>query len=134
MRLRILAWGTGVVSILAATVAQAATIVVPAGGDFQAALDAAQPGDVITLEPNATYIGNFILPNKGQGSDYITIRSAAPDATLPDAGVRITPAYASLLPKIKSPNALQALSTATGAHHYQLMFLDRKSTRLNSSH
>ena len=46
------------VCILAASAAPAATIVVPAGGDLQAALNQAQPGDVITLEPNATYIGN----------------------------------------------------------------------------
>jgi hypothetical protein len=124
MRLRILAWGTGVVSILVATAAQAATIVVAAGGDFQVALVTAQPGDVITLEPNATYVGNFVLPNKGDGSDYITIRSAAPDAALPDAGVRMTPAYAAQLPKIKSPNAFQAVQTAPGAHHYRLMFLE----------
>src|SRR5262245_54968689 len=124
MRLWILAWGTGVVSLLAATAVQAATIAVPAGGDFQAALDAAQPGDVITLEPNAIYTGNFVLPNKGEGADYITIRSAAPDAVLPDAGVRMTPVYAALLPKIKSPNGLQALQTATRAHHYRLMFLE----------
>src|SRR5882672_4050328 len=124
MRLRILAWGTGVVSVLAATVAHAATIAVPAGGDFQAALDAAQPGDVITLEPNATYTGNYVLPNKGDGEAYITIRSAAPDAAFPDAGVRMTPAYAALLPKIKSPNFLQALLTGVGAHHYKLMFLE----------
>ena len=124
MRLRILAWGTGVVFLLAATAASAATIAVPAGGDFQAALDAAQPGDVITLEPNATFVGNFVLPNKGKASDYITIRSAAPDSAFPDSGVRMTPAYAALLPKIKSPNALQALLTAVGAHHYKLMFLE----------
>src|SRR5215471_16550149 len=100
MRLRFLAWGTGVLlSILAATAAHAATIVVPADGDLQAAIDAAQPGDVITLEPNATYTGNFVLPNKGDSTDYITIRSATPDAALPDAGVRMTPAYSALLPK-----------------------------------
>src|SRR5690349_19020744 len=116
MRLRILAWGTGVVSILAATAVHAATIVVPASGDLQAALDAAQPGDVITLEPNATYTGNFVLPNKGDATDYITIRSAAPDAALPEAGVRMTPAYAAQLPKIKSPNAFAAVQTAPGAH------------------
>src|SRR5262245_43479171 len=115
MRLRTLAWGTGVVSVLAATAAHAATIAVPAAGDFQAALDAAQPGDVITLEPNATYTGNFVLPNKGDESAYITIRSAAPDSALPDAGVRMTPAYAAQLPKIKSPNGFQALQTAAGA-------------------
>jgi hypothetical protein len=124
MRLRILAWGTGVVSVLAAATAQAATIAVPAGGDLQAALDAAQPGDVITLEPGATYTGNFVLPNKGDGSAYITIRSATSDTAFPDYGVRITPAYSALLPKIKSPNALQAMVTAVGAHHYKLMFLE----------
>jgi hypothetical protein len=126
MRLRIPAWGTAVLSVLAATAAHAATIAVPAGGDLQAALDAAQPGDVITLEPNATYRGNFILPKKGgdDNSEYITIRSAAPDAVLPPVGVRITPAYAAYLPKIKSPNGLWALQTATRANHYKLMFLE----------
>lgn len=40
------------------------TIAVAANGDFQAAIDAAQPGDVITLAAGATYIGNFILRRK----------------------------------------------------------------------
>jgi hypothetical protein len=110
--------------VLAATAAHAATIAVPAGGDLQAALDAAQPGDVITLEPNATYTGNYVLPNKGDAAAYITIRSAAPDAALPDAGVRMTPAYAGQLPKIKSPSFMPALQTAAGANHYKLMFLE----------
>jgi len=112
------------VCFLAASAAPAATIVVPAGGDFQAALNQARPGDVITLEPNATYIGNFVLPNKGTVTDYITIRSAAPATAFPPAGVRITPAYAARLPKIRSPNILAALQTAAGANHYKLMFLE----------
>ena len=112
------------VCLLAASAARAATIVVPAGGDFQAALNRAQPGDVITLAPNATYIANFLLPNRGAITDYITIRSAAPDGVFPPAGVRITPAYAAYLPKIKSPNILPALQTAAGANHYKLMFLE----------
>ena len=79
MRFWISVWLSAIcVCVLAASPARAATIVVPAGGDFQAALNQAQPGDVITLEPNATYIGNFVLPNKGTVNDYITIRSAAP--------------------------------------------------------
>src|SRR5947208_1882686 len=40
------------------------TITVPAGGDFQAALNSAQPGSVIVLQAGATYAGNFSLPNK----------------------------------------------------------------------
>src|SRR5580765_8350931 len=101
MGFRIPSWAMCVVYFLAATAAHAATIAVPAGGDLQAALNAAMPGDVITLEPGATYTGNFVLPNKGALTDFITIRSAAPDSQLPGPGVRMTPAYASLLPKIR---------------------------------
>src|SRR5206468_9693179 len=77
-------WSTCVFFLLAAApAARAATIAVPAGGDLQAALNAAKPGDVITLQPGATYSGNFVLPNKGAISDYITLRSAAADNQLP---------------------------------------------------
>src|SRR5436190_2242709 len=40
------------------------TIAVAAGGNVQAAIDAARPGDVITLEAGATFTGNFTLPAK----------------------------------------------------------------------
>src|SRR5262249_8853342 len=64
------------------------TIVVPPGGDLQGAIDRAQPGDTIVLTPGAIYSGGLILGDK-PGSTYITIRSAAPDASLPAEGVRI---------------------------------------------
>ena len=112
------------VCLAAVSGAHAATIAVPAGGDLQAAIDQAQPGDVITLAPNATYVGNFVLPNKGALSGAITIRSAAADALLPAAGVRMTPSYAALLPKIKSSNDTPALRTATAANHWTLMLLE----------
>jgi hypothetical protein len=96
---------------------------VPAGGDFQAALNSAQPGDTIVLQAGATYTGNFVLPAKG-GSAFITIRSSAADSLLPGPTTRITPAYADRLPKIKSPNGSPALRTAAGAHHFRLLFLE----------
>ena len=112
------------VLIWAATPAQAQTMrSVPAGGDLQAVLNAAQPGDTIQLAPGATYVGNFILPAKS-GAAYITIRSEAPDATLPAEGQRIDPRYSPLLAKLRSPNTAPALSTAPGAHHYRLIFLE----------
>src|SRR5438093_503444 len=117
------------VFVLAASSTKAATIVVSSGGDLQAALDSARPGDVITLAPGATYSGNFKLPNKGAVTDYITLRSAASDALLPPAGVRMTPDYAALLPKIKSPNNMSALTTATGANHWKLMFLEFQANK-----
>ena len=52
------------------------TIAVPAGGDFQGALNAAQPGSVITLQAGATYTGPFTLPNKA-GAGWIYIESSA---------------------------------------------------------
>jgi hypothetical protein len=127
MRVRTPIWGLlwGCACLLAGVpAAGAATIAVPAGGDLQAALNAAQPGDVITLTAGATYAGNFVLPNKGAIHDYITVRSAAPDAELPRPGVRMTPAYAALLPKIKSTNNMSALRTATAANHWKLLFLE----------
>lgn len=126
MRCHVPVLGLGAVCAcaLAAAPARAATIAVAAGGDLQAALDAAVPGDVITLEPGATYVGNFVLSDKGAGDQFIVVRSAAADTALPPDGVRITPAYASQLVKIKSPNSTPALRTAAGAHHWKLMFLE----------
>jgi len=120
-------WGAIVVCLSALATAGeslAATIAVPAGGDLQAALNAAQPGDVITLAPGAVYTGNFTLPDKGVSDLFITLRSAAPDSALPPAGVRITPAYAAQLPKIQSATSVSALRTKNYAHHWRLMFLE----------
>ena len=83
--------------VLAAAPAAAATIQVNAGGNLQAALDAAKPGDEIVLQAGATFKGQFRLPAKPAGP-VITIRSSA---VLPAR--RITPADASLLPTIVSP-------------------------------
>lgn len=107
----------------------AASVVVRAGDNLQAALDRAQPGDVLMLEAGATFVGNFVLPVKS-GATYITVRSAATDDVLPGAGTRITPAYASLLPKLQSTNTAPALRAAAGAHHWRLQFLEFPATQL----
>jgi len=112
-----------------AAAAGAATIAVPANGDLQAALDAAQDGDVITLAPGAVYVGAFVLPNKPGVTHPITIRSAAADADLPAAGVRMTPAYAANLPKIRSPFSTAALRTAAGAHHWTIQFVEFQANK-----
>jgi VCBS repeat-containing protein len=110
--------------LFTATTARTATLSVPAGGNLQTALNNAQPGDIIALQPGATYVGNFVLPNKDASDMYITIRSAAPDSQLPSPGIRITPASTSLLPKLKSPNTTSALRTAVGANHWKVMFVE----------
>jgi len=103
--------------------ASAATLRVNAGGSLQTALNAAQPGDTILLQAGATFTGSFILPMKS-GASYITVRSSASDAQLPPAGVRLTTAYASLLPKLKATADWPAIRTASGAHHWRFQFVE----------
>ena len=111
------------VALLALTTqAYAATINVPAGGNLQAAIDAAQPGDTIHLQAGATYIGNFTLPMTNAPLE-ITIRTA-PDSRLPGPGRRIRPADAFLLAKVRSGNSGAAFRTAPGAHHWRLELLE----------
>src|SRR5262249_12847716 len=97
------------------------TIAVAAGGDLQAALNAAQPGDLIALEAGATFTGNFRLPLKS-GNGWIVVRSAAPDARVPP-GTRVTPASAPSLARVISPNSGPAIATDAGAHHWWLAAL-----------
>jgi len=96
------------------------TIAVAAGGDFQAALNAAQPCDVITLAAGATFTGSFTLPAKS-GTCWITIRSSAPDASLPAEGARMTPSFSNVLPKIVTGTTQPALQAAAGAQYYRIM-------------
>ncbi len=98
------------------------TITVNAGGDLQSALYQAAPGDVILLKAGATFTGNFVLPNKS-GAGWITVRTSTPDTNLPQ-GVRVTPASASLMPKIISPNSVPAMQTASGAHHFRFVGIE----------
>jgi hypothetical protein len=98
------------------------TIPVPEGGDFQAALNAAQPGDVITLEAGATFTGPFTLPNKA-GSGWIVIRTSTPDSQLPPTGTRIDPSYARVMPKLEAASG-SVITAVPGAHHYRFIGIE----------
>src|SRR6185503_19511832 len=93
------------------------------GDDLQAALNNAAPGDVITLEAGATFVGNYTLPNK-QGSGLITIRSSASEDALPPSDARVSPDYSIAMPRIVSPNASPALRAEARAHHYELVAVE----------
>lgn len=114
-------------SVLASTSAFAGSIPVRNGDNLQAAINAAQPGDVLELEAGATFTGNFVLPVKS-GSTFITI-TTAPAAGLPAAGVRVGPADAPKLARIRSGNTMAALRTAPGAHHWRIQLLEFDANR-----
>ena len=93
---------------------------VKAGQSLQAAIDAAQPGDRITLEPGAVYQGPFHLPRKA-GDQWIAIASASEQ--LPPRGQRVTPADARLMPKLTATGDF-VIEALPGAHHYRLVGLE----------
>jgi hypothetical protein len=96
---------------------------VKAGGDLQAALDAARAGDEIRLEPGATFSGNFVLP-VFDGDTPITLRSDLADDSVPGSQQRVTPAAAARFAKVASPSNMPALRTAPGAHHWRVAYLE----------
>jgi len=94
------------------------SIRVAAGGDLQAAINAAQPGDEIVLAAGASYAGNFILPAKPSGSAWITIRS---DAPLPAPGTRVRPSDAASFAKILTNSNAPAILGDMGSNHWRFM-------------
>jgi hypothetical protein len=97
-----------------------ATIGVPAGGDLQAALDAAQPGDAIVLEAGAVYRGPFRLPRKA-GDQWITVTSSsAPELPV---GQRVAPSDAPRMAVLEGGQP-SVVMTEPGAHHYRLVGLE----------
>ncbi len=67
--------------------------------DLQTALNTAMPGDVLLVDPLTSFSinGKLILPN-GTASQWITIRTSS--SFIPDEYTKITPAFASYLPKL----------------------------------
>src|SRR5262245_14208887 len=77
------------------------TIRVPSGGDLQAALNNARPGDTILLARDGQYVGNFVLPSRkgAENGDHerVVILRTEGDAGFPGEGERMTPESAAHL-------------------------------------
>lgn len=99
------------------------TITVKPGGDLQAALNAARPGDTIVLQPGAVYSGGFTLPAKPDGDGWVTVESAAVAQGQLPAGTRVDPSDAARMPKLEASSA-SVLRTDPGAHHYRFIGLE----------
>jgi hypothetical protein len=97
-------------SLLASSV-QAQTRV-PAGGNLQAALDAALPGDILELDAGATFTGNYALPVKN-GTAPITVRTRG--LTLPETRIDA----AANLATLRTANSTPALRTVGNTAHWR---------------
>ncbi len=108
-------------SVVCVPLLHGAVVIVPAGGDFQQALVAAQPGDSIVLAAGATYTGQFTLPRKS-GDSWITILSSQ-SPSLPAAGHRVTPLDSRAMARLMCSEC-PVLQTAPGAHHYRFIGIE----------
>ena len=97
------------------------TITVGPRDSLQAALNAAQYGDVIVLQAGTAYTGSFELPLK-KGTGEIVIQSSRA-SDLPE-NVRVTPAKSALFAKLQTTNEEPVLKTAAGAHHYRFVGIE----------
>lgn len=115
---------------------------VPAGASANIALENAACGDVILLQAGATFKGPLTLPAKNcDAQHWITLRTSAPDSSLPSEGTRITPCYAgvsslparpayscsspqNVLAKIQLASGAGAITVAPGANYYRMIGLE----------
>jgi hypothetical protein len=138
-------------SSLADTRSEGKTWMVHAGESVERALSQASCGDVVQLQAGATFSGNVVVPAKNcDDQHWITIRTSAPDSSLPPEGTRITPCYAGLeslpgRPPLKCASVTNVLAKiefngrggsgpitfASGANHYR--FIGLEITRAASS-
>jgi hypothetical protein len=101
-------------------------IKVPAGGNLQAAVDRAEPGDIIELEAGASYSGQINLTKKN-GTKPVTIISSAADK-LPE-GKRVSPADRQNMARIVAGMlGRAALMASNGASGYRIVGIEFTST------
>lgn len=103
--------------------------------DLQDAIDAAPLGSILILDAGVTFIGGFLLPDKGAGDEWIIIMSSRMDL-LPANETRIDPdgltgdisflTQKDAMPKIVTNNlsGIPCLKTQANAHHYRIMGIE----------
>jgi len=104
--------------------AEAATIVVGNGGDLQAALNAAQCGDSVILDANATFTSpsDGLVARAQCAASPITVRTANL-ANLP-AGSRVSASDAPNLARIVTPGPYPAITFGAGARGWKFIGID----------
>jgi hypothetical protein len=95
------------------------TLNVAPGGNLQAALDSAKPGDRV-LVACGVYRGNFVLRAKA-GTGWVTVQSAG---QIPAEGTRTSPTAVPCFPKLVTPNVSPVLATQAGANRWRLIGLE----------
>jgi hypothetical protein len=102
-----------------------------AGGDIGEGVLAA--GDVIQLDKNVTYSGNFNFPDLSPAPDQWTYVISDGVASLPAQGTRVGSAHAANLAKVYSPNTYGAISCNFSSSYYRFVGIHSQSTHTSSN-
>jgi len=86
---------------------------------LQKALEAARPGDTVSVAAGASLEGPFRLPRKRDGDDWIVIQSSAIN-DLPAPGSRVDPSHAARMATLVARTG-PVISADPGAHHYRFV-------------
>ncbi len=133
-----------VTSALSATPSPGKAIPVHAGDNLQAAIESASCGDRLELEAGAVFSGNLRFPEKPcDDAHWITVRTSAPDSSLPPEGTRLKPCFAGIasLParpdfhcsatenvlaklEFNKNNGVGPIIFLSGANHYRFIGLE----------
>ena len=126
-----------VLLVCGATHAAADTIVVPAGGSLQAALNSSHCGDTIVVAAGASFITSadqgFIFPAKngaqcvGTAADTITVMSSNV-TSLPAAGGRVSLADAANMPKLVTTGPTPAMGFDPNSRFWKLIGIEITTT------
>ena len=101
---------------------------------LQSAIDAAVPGDTISLAPGSVHGNVTLRGNKPDNGRWIVIRSSSPafdPGGMLQPGVRVDGAnsqHLAQMAQIRSPSSAFAIDTEFGAHHYRIVGLDIASS------
>lgn len=95
---------------------------------LQPTLDAAQPGDTVSLSPSLVCVGNYTFPEKSNPNNkWIIVRSASTELDSNGslrAGRRINgenPSHNQQMPKLFTNNSGSVLSFPAGANYYRIV-------------
>ncbi|MDQ6654159.1 MAG: right-handed parallel beta-helix repeat-containing protein, partial [Acidobacteriota bacterium] len=104
--------------------ARGATIIVPAGGNLQAAVNAAQCGDTLILEPNATFVApsDGLVASTQCAASPITVRTANV-SNLP-SGTRVGSTDAPNLARIVTPGPYPAITFGGGSQGWKFIGIE----------
>lgn len=93
--------------------------------DLQTAIDAAQLGTVILVDPDTLDAGTVVLRKKDVGNGWIIIMPSS-SLALPKQGTRISTDRLPLMPHLITRNTtgVPVIRTESGAHHYRLVGLE----------